>query len=219
MLISGTLLYLPLPNWEWMSAHQGVENNGWGQLGTLSAKHHGDLCLPEKTNMHIPLCGSQNLSNQCFCMGDNWINRQLCCQAFNGCEFESGIACTYRAHLDVSGGKSNSFPDKHGRHTNTKMWLGLSLSLCFSHVPVHARTVFDRPGLSMSLTHWLTYDSPSWTSMYIVFVIGDSCVVFLIGCFMFGRKPNMSNTFLFACWRSFDISKQKSNYSIREAYF
>lgn len=81
-LFSVTLLCLPLPNWEWMSAHRGVENNGWGQLGTLSAKHHRNSCLPEKPNMHIPLCGSLKPSNQCCCMGDNWINSQLCCQAF-----------------------------------------------------------------------------------------------------------------------------------------
>lgn len=122
-LFSGTLLYLLLPNWEWMSSHWGVENNGWGQLGTLSAKHHGDLCLPEKPSMHIPLCGSQKLNNQCCCMEDNWINNQLCRQASNGCELESAIAHTDRAHLDGNGGKSNSFPDKQHRHINTLMWL------------------------------------------------------------------------------------------------
>ena len=126
-LFSGTLLYLPLPNREWMSAHQGLENNGWRQLGTLSAKHHGDLCLLEKPSMYIPLCGSQKLSNQCCCIGVIWINSQLRCQVLNGC----GLEGTYRTHQDGNGGESNSFPDEYSTHINTIMWLSFSLSPCF----------------------------------------------------------------------------------------
>lgn len=188
-VFSDTLFYLPLPNWEWMSAHRGVENNGWGHLGTLSAKRHRDLCLPvKKTNMHIPLCGSQKLSNQCFCMGDNWINSQLCCQAFNDFEFESRIACTYRALLDRNVGKSNSH--------NNNVTQFVSLHTAYTNI---ARPQFWPTRLNMSLTHWLTYDSSLWTSLYLKFVMGNSCIVFLIGFFMFCRKLNMSNTFFIAC--------------------
>lgn len=153
-LFSGTLLYLPLSNWEWMSAHWGVENNGWGQLGTLSAKHQRDLCLPEKVNMHISLCHSQKLSYQCCFMGDS----QLYCQAFNSCELESAIAHTYRAHLDGTGGKSNSFQKKHCWHRNTIMWFCLFQFVSQVHVCAHTSHIKDhRCRLSVSLMHWLTY--------------------------------------------------------------
>ena len=47
-----------------MSAHQGVENNGWGQLGTLSAKHHRDLCLPPQKNEHAHFIMWQSKTKQ-----------------------------------------------------------------------------------------------------------------------------------------------------------
>lgn len=74
-LFSGTLLYLPLPNWEWMSAHRGVENNGWGQLGTLSAKHHGDLCLPDKTE-HAHSIMWQSKTKQSMFLYGRQLNQQ-----------------------------------------------------------------------------------------------------------------------------------------------
>lgn len=217
-LFSGALLYLPLPNWEWMSAHRGVENNGWGQLGTLSAKHHGELCLPEKPNMHIPLCGSQKLSNQCCCMGDNWINSQLCCQAFNGCELESAIVHTHRAHLDGNGEKSNSFPDKHRRDINTIMWLSLSPSLSVSHAC--ART-YQRPQF------WPTrveYEPDALTNLW--FIIVDFPVYKVCdGGFMrsvfnwefnvFAGNPTWAIHFSLHVEGVLTLS----NYSIREAYF
>lgn len=49
-----------------MGAHWGVENNRWGQLGTLSTKRQWSLCLLEKANMHIPLCGSQTVLSMLF---------------------------------------------------------------------------------------------------------------------------------------------------------
>lgn len=118
-----------------MSAHWGVENNGRGQLGTLSAKHQRDLCLPEKVNMHISLCRSQKLSYQCCFMGDS----QLYCQAFNSCELESAVAHTCKAHLDGTGGKSNSF-QKNPLLTQEYNNVILSLSVCFSSTHVCAHT-------------------------------------------------------------------------------
>lgn len=102
-----------------MSAHQGMQNNGWETVGNIVAKAPWGIVFTRKPNMHIPLCSGQKLSNQCYCMGDNSINSQMCCQAFNGCELENTIASTYRAHLDVEGGKSNRFSDKHCRYMNT----------------------------------------------------------------------------------------------------
>lgn len=83
-----------LTNREWISAHQGVQNNGWGTVGNIVAKAPWGIVFTRKPNMHILLCGGQKLSNQCCYMGDNSINIQMCCQAFNGHESESTIAYT-----------------------------------------------------------------------------------------------------------------------------
>lgn len=69
-----------------MSAHQGVQNNGWGTVGNIVAKAPWGIVFTRKPNMYISLCGGQKLSNQCCYIGDNSINIQMCCQAFNGRE-------------------------------------------------------------------------------------------------------------------------------------
>ena len=73
--------------------------------------------------------------------------------------------------------------------------------------------------LNASATHWLTYESSLRMTWYVAFVMGDSSVVLLIGCFMFCRKPNMSSTFFIPSPMHFDISKKKSHYRTTAAFF
>lgn len=48
-LFSGTLLYLPLLNWEWMTPHRGVENNGWGTVGNIVCETPWTLVFTRET--------------------------------------------------------------------------------------------------------------------------------------------------------------------------
>lgn len=141
-------------------------DNGWGQLGTLSAEHHRDLCLLEKPNMHIPLCGSQKLSNQCCCMRVSRINSQLCCGACNGCELESAIANACRGTPGwVRGGGSqivSQIPKAHKYKTVAQF---VSLALFLTHTYPHMHTTYQRPQFWPTQTE---YEPDALTNLWFI---------------------------------------------------